>query len=143
MRGGILGSRGRSQRWVTQGPRDAGHATLLPADAEGGCLAADTLEQRVSVKQKHREVWTPHFFQGLLFPFTFDVSSEILKQLMTHTCSLEPKVLFVCWALGCDLCPNPLLLGPFLPRFQGLQGLNFLVYPPLEEFSSCEGKGHL
>ena len=49
----------------------------------------------------------------------------------------------MCWAKGSDLCPNPLLLGPFLPRFQGLQGLNSLVYPPLEEFNSCEDERHL
>ena len=34
--GGILGSGGRPQWWVTLGPREAGHTTLLPTDAEGG-----------------------------------------------------------------------------------------------------------
>ena len=108
----------------------------------GGVPASDDLQRRVSVKQEQWELWTPRFFQGLLFPFTLDVSCEILKWLMTHTWSLEPKVLFVCWAQGSDLCPNLLLLGPFLPRFQGLQGLNSLVYPQ-EEFNSCEGEKHL
>ena len=113
-----------------------------PQTQKGGVPASDDLKQRVSVKQGQWELWTPCFFQGLLFPFTLNVSREILKWLMTHTWSLEPKVLFVCWAQGSDLCPNLLLLGPFLPRFQGLQGLNSLVYPQ-EEFNSCEGEKHL
>ena len=143
MRGGRLDPEGRPQRWVKLGPWDAGHAALLPTDTErGGVPASDDLKQRVSVKQGQWELWTPCFFQGLLFPFTLNVSREILKWLMRHTWSLEPKVLFVCWAQGSDLCPNLLLLGPFLPRFQGLQGLNSLVYPQ-EEFNSCEGEKHL
>lgn len=52
------------------------------------CLAADTLERESQLNKKHREVWTPHFFQGLLFPFTFDVSSE--NPEATHDTSMQP-----------------------------------------------------
>lgn len=49
----------------------------------------------------------------------------------------------MCWVQGSDLYPNLPLLRPSLPRFQGIQGLNSLVYPSLEEFNPCEVEGHL
>lgn len=61
---------------------------------------------------------------------------------MTHTQTLESKVLLVCWVEGSDLYPSLPLLCLSLPMFQGVHKASILGVS-LKEFNPCEVERYL